>query len=319
MRRSRQPSTPVAPVLQNTTVQGARSASQRQAEGSAEIPLEGIALYLDFPHCPRGSVAQCLARLRFSDQAPIHPSLAPAAPPRWQCCRWHLSQGARQAACGLTHRYWEPLCIRAPSGPRRHAAHSGRGVPCTAVWWSWVRETCAFLYGETWNHSPLKEGTRCLSHACLSRSAWCLTQRRLSMSVCWWNKCMKRQKMQSCRKATFGKGRACGPLSPHPGGLGSEEEGILSGGGRGGSWGASAVLSGKARFTTSHLAAFQRLMNSFLSGLIYDFDDVIINSPSCELHLKDLNEVLVRTQETGIAIKWKKCQFWEKTVNFLGH
>lgn len=39
------------------------------------------------------------------------------------------------------------------------------------------------------------------------------------------------------------------------------------------------------------------------------FDDVIINSLSCELHLKDLNEVLVRTEETGITVKCKKCQF----------
>lgn len=89
-------------------------------------------------------------------------------------------------------------------------------------------------------------------------------------------------------------------------------------------WSSSAVLSWKAHFTTSHLAIFQRLMNSVLSGLIYCawgvyFDDVIINSLSCELYLKDLNEVLVRTKETGITVKCKKCQFWEKTVNFLGH
>lgn len=55
-------------------------------------------------------------------------------------------------------------------------------------------------------------------------------------------------------------------------------------------------------------------MNSILSGLIYCcwgvyFDDVIINSLSCELHLKDLNEVLVKTKETGITVKCKKCQF----------
>lgn len=129
-----------------------------------------------------------------------------------------------------------------------------------------------------------------------------------------------REKVGSCRavgtpaeteNTTFGKGRAFGPLSPHPGGLGSEEEGILPGGGR---LGVLQLFAVGRLFTTSHLAIFQRLMNSILSGLIYCawgvyFDDVIINSLSCELHLKDLNEVLVRTKETGITVKCKKCQF----------
>lgn len=79
-------------------------------------------------------------------------------------------------------------------------------------------------------------------------------------------------------------------------------------------WTSSAVASWKPHFSASHLAIFQRLMNSILSALIYCtwgvyFDDVIINSLSCELHLKDLNEVLVRTKETGITVKCKKCQF----------
>lgn len=52
-------------------------------------------------------------------------------------------------------------------------------------------------------------------------------------------------------------------------------------------------------------------MNGILSGLIYCtwgvyFDDVIINSLSCELHLKDFNEVLARTKAKGITVKCTK-------------
>lgn len=109
-----------------------------------------------------------------------------------------------------------------------------------------------------------------------------------------------------------GKARAFGSFPPHPGGLGSEEEGILPSGGQFGVL--QPALHWKAHFPASHLAIFQRLMNSILSDLIYCtwgvyFDDVIINSLSCELYRKDLNEVLVRTKETGITIKCKKCQF----------
>lgn len=51
----------------------------------------------------------------------------------------------------------------------------------------------------------------------------------------------------------------------------------------------------KSLVTTSHLAVFQRLMNSILSALIYHsasvyFDDVIINSLSCGLRIQDLHE-----------------------------
>lgn len=50
-----------------------------------------------------------------------------------------------------------------------------------------------------------------------------------------------REKVRSCRatgtpaetgNTVVGKGRAFGPLGPHPGGLGSEEEGILPSGGQ---------------------------------------------------------------------------------------
>ena len=61
----------------------------------------------------------------------------------------------------------------------------------------------------------------------------------------------KVQKMQSCRNVAFGKGRAFGPLSPHPGGLGSEEEGILPGGGGGGQLRVLQLLAA-GRLTSLH-------------------------------------------------------------------
>lgn len=58
---------------------------------------------------------------------------------------------------------------------------------------------------------------------------------------------------------------------------------------RGAALSSSAVLSWKSPLTTSHLAVFQRLIDSVLSGLIYctqEFaDDVIINSLSYGVHL----------------------------------
>lgn len=89
-------------------------------------------------------------------------------------------------------------------------------------------------------------------------------------------------------------------------------------------WGSSALFSRsgwKPPFTTSHLARFQRLMNSILSSLIHCTwgvysADVIINPPSCGSHLKDFNEVLVGTKETGIAVKCKKVMVLRENCKF---
>lgn len=103
-----------------------------------------------------------------------------------------------------------------------------------------------------------------------------------------------------------GKRKLVGSLHPHPSSLGSggKESSPV------GQLGLLQLLSWKPPFTTSHLAVFQRLMNSILSSLIHCTwgvysADVIINSPSCESHLKDLNEVLEGTRETGITVKRK--------------
>lgn len=78
----------------------------------------------------------------------------------------------------------------------------------------------------------------------------------------------------------------------------------------------------KPLLITSHLAAFQRLMNSILSVSIYHvalvyFDDVIINSLSCELHLKDLHRVLKRNgyKLECVPVLRKTCRF-SRTLGF---
>ena len=169
----------------------------------------------------------------------------------------------------------------------------------------------------------------CFGYYRLSRSNWCLTQRRLFINICWMNKRMRRWEAAELKEHQQREGTPQlakeGRLAlsvPTQAALAERRKESSSPVGAAPS--SSAVLSWKAPLTTSHLAIFQRLMNSVLSGLIYCtrgvyLDDVIINSLSCELHLKDLNEVLVRRKETGISVKCKKCQFWEKTVNFLGH
>ena len=71
-------------------------------------------------------------------------------------------------------------------------------------------------------------------------------------------------------------------------------------------------------------ATFQRLMNQALRGvigkkaLVY-LDDVIIFSKSAEDHERDLQEVFYLLRKAGLRIKLKKCQFFKKSVEYLGH
>jgi hypothetical protein len=69
---------------------------------------------------------------------------------------------------------------------------------------------------------------------------------------------------------------------------------------------------------------FQRLMNYALrdvlgkKALVY-LDDVIIFSDTFEQHLKDLREVFELIREAKLTLKFKKCQFLQRSVNYLGH
>jgi hypothetical protein len=69
---------------------------------------------------------------------------------------------------------------------------------------------------------------------------------------------------------------------------------------------------------------FQQLMNYALrdvlgkKALVY-LDDVIIFSDTFEQHLKDLREVFELIREAKLTLKFKKCQFLQRSVNYLGH
>ena len=69
---------------------------------------------------------------------------------------------------------------------------------------------------------------------------------------------------------------------------------------------------------------FQRLMNHVLKdvlgtkALVY-LDDVIIFSDSLEDHIRDIREVFELISKAKLKLKLEKCQFMQKSVNFLGH
>ena len=71
-------------------------------------------------------------------------------------------------------------------------------------------------------------------------------------------------------------------------------------------------------------AAFQRLMdNTFRTlkntcVLVY-LDDINVYSKSFDSHLKDLRKVFTRLGEIGSKLKPKKCSFFKKELEYLGH
>jgi len=71
-------------------------------------------------------------------------------------------------------------------------------------------------------------------------------------------------------------------------------------------------------------ATFQRSLDIILSRmtgktcLVY-LDDVIVFSDTPENHLKALDEALTRLGRASVSLKAKKCQFFQKSVEYLGH
>ena len=71
-------------------------------------------------------------------------------------------------------------------------------------------------------------------------------------------------------------------------------------------------------------AAFQKLMNTILRGIMWDFaipflDDVAIFSKDYETHLVHIEEVFKRLKAAGLKLKPQKCQFGVNHINYLGH
>ena len=75
---------------------------------------------------------------------------------------------------------------------------------------------------------------------------------------------------------------------------------------------------------TNAPAAFMDLMNrvfaDFLDKFVIVFiDDILIYSKSTEEHAQHLELVLRRLQDKQLYAKYKKCEFWQDKVIFLGH
>ena len=69
-------------------------------------------------------------------------------------------------------------------------------------------------------------------------------------------------------------------------------------------------------------ATFQRMMDGVLGDLPFCacyVDDILIFSPSKEDHLQHLHKVLERLQQNGLVVRYDKCVFGVKEVDFLGH
>jgi Reverse transcriptase (RNA-dependent DNA polymerase) len=71
-------------------------------------------------------------------------------------------------------------------------------------------------------------------------------------------------------------------------------------------------------------ATFQREIDVILSSvrfrcaLMY-LDDIIVFSPTFELHLRDLSLVLSLVQSAGVTLKLAKCRFAAPEVQYLGY
>lgn len=71
-------------------------------------------------------------------------------------------------------------------------------------------------------------------------------------------------------------------------------------------------------------ATFQRLMErtmgdmNFIEVLVY-LDDVIVFGKTLEEHEERLEKVLQRLKEEGLKLSLEKCQFYQNSVNYLGH
>src|SRR5277367_3265250 len=71
-------------------------------------------------------------------------------------------------------------------------------------------------------------------------------------------------------------------------------------------------------------AAFQRLMNKVLEGLIDKtcvvyMDDILVVSKTFNEHLQHLAEIFERLSRAGLSLNASKCHFLREEVKFLGH
>ncbi|TID01823.1 Transposon Tf2-9 polyprotein [Colletotrichum higginsianum] len=75
---------------------------------------------------------------------------------------------------------------------------------------------------------------------------------------------------------------------------------------------------------TNAPATFQTMINHVLSEFIDIFvvvylDDILIFSPTLELHKEHVHKVLQKLQDAKLLVEAEKCEFHSKKVNFLGY
>jgi transposase InsO family protein len=71
-------------------------------------------------------------------------------------------------------------------------------------------------------------------------------------------------------------------------------------------------------------ATFQRAMDVLLTPVLWRkaivyLDDIIIFSSTVEDHIRDVDQVLTMLNEAGVSLKLKKCRFFRRRVDYLGH
>src|SRR5690625_2477112 len=75
---------------------------------------------------------------------------------------------------------------------------------------------------------------------------------------------------------------------------------------------------------TNAPATFQRMMNELFGhllrqGVLVYLDDILIHSPSLQRTLSLFEEVMEILAEENLTIKISKCEFFPRTIEFLGH
>ena len=71
-------------------------------------------------------------------------------------------------------------------------------------------------------------------------------------------------------------------------------------------------------------ATYQRTLDILLAGLKWQsclvyVDDVIVFSETFDKHLSAVEDVLAILQEAGLSMNMRKCKFFSRTVDYLGH
>lgn len=67
---------------------------------------------------------------------------------------------------------------------------------------------------------------------------------------------------------------------------------------------------------------FQSMMDQIIQGLLWVIcfiDDLLIGGKSLEECIENVQRCLKRLDEYNVKVKWEKCNFFKKSVTYLGH